>query len=283
MANALPINVRLKFQRLAQERDDARALLDAAQASIVANETACGQMARVRDTAASAADQEEAASKLEELRDEHQRLVQLRHQRDAEHRRAALVCGRCSNWLEQPRQRRLREAPPSKVTHYEASELARVRSRIVDLRSERARIEASPLDRATIEKAVRAQVADLAKSIQIRVSGERGDAAFRIEMTAMAGGWHTPNSLEVLAWMDPEALTARLLTSYSSGDGMTAQDKAENSQRIQRELLQSEREEEDLIEAARVAGVLVQRRDDADPRAILGVVEASSRPTEVAA
>lgn len=83
--------------------------------------------------------------------------------------------------------------------------------------------------------------------------------------------------------MDPEALTARLLTSYSSGDGMTAQDKAENSQRIQRELLQSEREEEDLIEAARVAGVLVQRRDDADPRAILGVVEASSRPTEVAA
>jgi hypothetical protein len=74
------------------------------------------------------------------------------------------------------------------------------------------------------------------------------------------------------AWIDPAALMAALsrdIDGVADARAMTAKDRAAKVRELEAAMLEAERAEEALIEAA---GGTIPRRRDADPAAILGVV-----------
>jgi hypothetical protein len=113
-------------------------------------------------------------------------------------------------------------------------------------------------------------------SVQV-VSGLEGRTA-----TAGSGFASLPDPLALAAWLDPEAMLARLARQIEeAGDDETALDAEARAKRIAEltdEILKIERDEEALLEIASNEGVEIMRRPDADPRAVLGLSDDMPAP-----
>ena len=85
----------------------------------------------------------------------------------------------------------------------------------------------------------------------------------------------TPDALGVMAWIHRDALIARLDKEIEScstdAEALTDEQRTVKSAAIWADILAYEREEEVLIERMEASGALFLRRQDADPRAVLGL------------
>ena len=77
----------------------------------------------------------------------------------------------------------------------------------------------------------------------------------------------------MLAWLDPEAVTARLLDGLKKdiAGALTAEERTRRVKELKRKIDRAEREEEAAIEASLAQGFIVHRRIDTNPAAILAV------------
>ncbi|MGY4433699.1 prefoldin subunit 5 [Bradyrhizobium sp. F1.13.1] len=158
--------------------------------------------------------------------------------------------------------------------------VARVRAQIRELTAERVRIMqcGQPIDELK-EQA----------SAFVRAQQERGkpslsfghDRAFAATFNAMTNeAWTAQHNVAAyLAWIDGPALERRLHEMLDKAPKpaltMSSAERASKLAAIEAELLASERDEESLIEASEEEGPVIQRRLDADPRAVLGIALAS--------
>ncbi len=84
---------------------------------------------------------------------------------------------------------------------------------------------------------------------------------------------------EFVAWVDPEAVRSRLHAAIKAryeqrGDtGITGKELSERTVKLTAQLFELECEEERAICNAETVGVWINRRTDADPRAILEAIE----------
>ena len=87
-----------------------------------------------------------------------------------------------------------------------------------------------------------------------------------------------PDARGLLAWLHPEAMTEALEREIDlvadDAQAIGADEREARLAEIAAEKLQAERREEAVIEAAADAGTILERRPDADPVAVLGIVAA---------
>jgi hypothetical protein len=144
---------------------------------------------------------------------------------------------------------------------------------------QRAAGHASPKGpRAVAEERAAAMVDELARSSLAAKVG------FNLTLREFSGAEFFDTSSNVrevprfMAWLDPEKFKARLREDiakhYKRGDdGMTAEAAAAEHDKIKKILFDLEVKEDRLIRKARAAGIVIDRRLDADPAAILAACE----------
>ncbi len=174
--------------------------------------------------------------------------------------------------------------------------LTRIRDRVQALQDDiQAAIDA-PVTSADVKKKMRAQVAALAErgrpdvgpaidfGEQIRfamtpasvfVAGPGGQARGNAEVFDAAGAF---------AWLFEDALVKKLDAEIDAAaddtNALTDQDRKARIAAAKKELLEVERQEEALIEAAKATGLTIQRRANADPRAILQLADSAPAPRD---
>lgn len=155
--------------------------------------------------------------------------------------------------------------------------LAQIRARIPVLQAALAAERAAPMSRAESCAAIERQVAARATV---------GEGRLRYQVESVCHGGDLTDTLRVRASPDgridlfpllvsvlgAEALTSKLCSFLpTDDDGLTLADRAARAREIEAELLQAEIDEEAAIEAVEATGASVDRRADADPRAVLGM------------
>jgi hypothetical protein len=277
--SSLPASARLRSERLVQLRDEGRVMRDGKHERMRFLQARSGQLANARDSAGTEAGRKAAVAELARLHAEYERLLQQRNHWDAVLRNRTATYDRCETFVGQLRPGQTLRAVATKAKAFTAEALAQLRQKIAGTLAEIERIAALPLDRAGIERLVTAHVERIGAAVEVRLAGERGDAPFEVIVDSKLGGLHRLTAIEALAWLDPKATTKRLLAAIPVAEGMAAADKAAAIEQLRAELLNAERAEEALVEAALADGNAVERRPDADPRAVLGiaVVKASEQ------
>lgn len=167
------------------------------------------------------------------------------------------------------------------------AELERLRSRVSDLNAEIAAVRAAPPPVAVVIDRARQQVAAMAEhgrpDYLAAIEGV-GPVKFREQLLQMqtatpAGPGVTahsmPDVLGLFAYVHRDALMQKLeadLTELADDEGtLTDEEKAKREQQLHIEILEAERAEEAIIEELELSGLPVARRDNADPRAVLGI------------
>ncbi len=92
--------------------------------------------------------------------------------------------------------------------------------------------------------------------------------------------------LQTLAWLDPDALTARMgkeIEARDSRKGIASAERATKLAMLADDLLAAERLEEALVSNLEPRGMLVERSRSASPAAILGVQIAEKKAAAKAA
>jgi hypothetical protein len=164
------------------------------------------------------------------------------------------------------------------------SDVRTLRTRIEVLKSERAAFAAAPTARRTAIARVDSHIAYLAGEARVSigafVSRERSAAPELIHRAnvGLEGGGGTVGFESVarfLAWTNADAIRAALIREVDAyyaahGEGIDDEALAERIAAIDAELLEFETEEERTIMALEAVGVRnLQRRPDADPRALV--------------
>lgn len=164
--------------------------------------------------------------------------------------------------------------------------VARVRALIRDLAAQRVRIMQCGLPTAELKEQA---------SAFVRAQQERGkpslsfghDRTFAATFNAMTDkAWTAQHDVAAyLAWIDGAALERRLHEMLDKAPKpaltMSSGERAAKLAAIEAELLASERDEESLIEVSEEEGPVIQRRLDADPRAVLGIAPAGSKRSKL--
>lgn len=161
----------------------------------------------------------------------------------------------------------------------------KARHRIRQLRADLDEVRAAPFPSSVVKKAIASQVAALARrgapNVLDVVEGG-GELRFptlvarnRIEGGRGLAAVEVPDAFGLMAWAFGDLLIARLNAEIDAiaDDSAALSDtqRAERQKVIQSDLLSVEREEEGLITLAAQRGLQIDRRTDADPRAVLGV------------
>jgi hypothetical protein len=196
--------------------------------------------------------------------------------------------GRLTDWLQSlPPAAVLEEHPPVSTPTLgkmaPAAAVAAQRDRLAELRADLHQVESAPVPSQLVKAQMRMQVADLVRRGQPSVlpAVEIGrPIEFSVHslpnVATMEGRIELPDALAIACWIDDgAALVARLDREIDElSDDDHALDNATRHQQ-ERELLDAilncERVEEALIEAAEADGMEISRRDDASPLAVLGV------------
>ncbi|TXM65786.1 hypothetical protein [Methylobacterium sp. WL120] len=167
----------------------------------------------------------------------------------------------------------------------------RCRSRLAELRAEADRIEAAPLPSADAKAAVRAYVEALASRGRPDVRGMLSAASGKPHFANLPGvpvpslefgtlapvalGGVVNDGLALLAWTQPDlliaSLDAEIDTLADDARAMTAVAQAVARAEVARQILAVERDEEAFLRMSVATGFLLDRRADADPRAVLMV------------
>lgn len=164
--------------------------------------------------------------------------------------------------------------------------VAKVRAQIRELAAQRVRIMQCGLPTTELKEQA---------SAFVRAQQERGKPSlsfghsqtFAATFNAMIdGAWAAQHDVAAyFAWMDGPALERRLHEMLDKVPKpaltMSSAERASKLAAIEAELLASERDEESLIEASEEEGPVIERRLDADPRAVLGIALANSRKSKL--
>lgn len=263
----LPSKAKLKFFRLQAAASDAAGQAAAGTKRIEHLQEALGY---AENTEADTANFEFELSRMRAVLAQHQAKAIARSQ---------LVAG-LNTFLDAipPNTRvTLAEAPPPQLMAGETCRTAveRLRMEIPKLSAEVRRLRYASL--LVEEQKLRAAqwVAGMASGIKPHIQATHA-AAFKISFdhTAVNNGSTT---LAYLAWLNPDALTRRLHQIIDAAPNQLAMTRRERETRLAEAtaaLLQAERDEEHFIERASDEGLEIERRLQADPCAILGIVVA---------
>ena len=221
-------------------------------------------------------------------------MAQQQQERSEKHHNAAQVCAEITAWLT--------ALPPStvlapvtvepvKLRHGNsiASAIERLRADLTAAQHELQTIRFAPPTPAEIEQQVRDYVTRLrrAGSPLITASHDRFAVSFFGEAPNMPAPKIGPQQIAaVLAWLDPDAFTARLLATLaalpSTGESISFADKTRRTNELTEQIAQLEYREESLIEQAARHGLEIVRRPHASPAAVLGVQVAKPRAAAAA-
>jgi hypothetical protein len=163
-----------------------------------------------------------------------------------------------------------------------AGAVERVRRELAELTADLHQVRSAPITAADTKRLIRDQVNKLAEHGAPSVLPTI-EAALPMLWPERKGDGEVsgPDALAVLAWLHRDALVAKVEAEVDIlADDRQALDDATRGFRedeLLAQILDIQRTEEALIEQAEAAGVFIQRRPDADPRAVLGV-GASSLP-----
>lgn len=152
-----------------------------------------------------------------------------------------------------------------------------IRGSVADLQHEIARLEHGAVSRPEAEARLRALVEyagrDVAADLRGLVAIDQAPPAPGLTPGGMLG---REPAMALLAAVQPEALLAwgmAVLDRYAADRGgwavLSTGERQEEIARLKAELLEIERGEERLIVQAEAAGLIIQRRENADPRAVL--------------
>jgi hypothetical protein len=165
------------------------------------------------------------------------------------------------------------KAPAGRV-----DQVDRCRTEVLQIRADLRRVVTAPIPIAEAKRLAREHVAGLV---------ERGapDVFGLIESADVITYPRDPQApllvhglidvVGLMAWLHPEQLIGRLEEEIArradDSAALSSQERADQRGALMISLLKAERAEEAAIEAAERGGVIVFRRDDADPRAVLGL------------
>jgi len=203
----------------------------------------------------------EEASALEVLDREHAAIVEKIRVRHSVYATLSQLALQVERFMEENAGRQVVDAPSPNI---EAGEtVASVREKIATCKGQIASLKRVRLGDGDMTEILRRYVAEQGERGRPVITGADGLKPFRVT-------WNAQNPWPLLAWLDPDKLVQRLLDELpkSEGEGMSAYDKAERLKGLHDELLSLERIEEALIEAFPFP---LDRRVDADPRAVLGI------------
>jgi hypothetical protein len=278
----LPESAYIDLARLRQLADMARAQTEAAHKGILANEEQCRQAAHRARSAGGDQQREAAQRDLETLRFIHAEQVRERAAFDALHRQRAQVVARIEGAVKALPPGRPWLLAAARVAAFTPEAMETERRTIADCDAELSRIAMLPLDSASLKVLVEKRVQELRASCRVAFLGLRGEASFDFKIEGTERGLHKPSGEELLAWLDPAALTARLLAQLPREEGMNLREKQERTHQLQAKKLSAERREEALIRAAAAKGIIVERRVDVDWRAALAVRPSPAREATAA-
>lgn len=158
------------------------------------------------------------------------------------------------------------------------------RREIQDLRKKILATKNAPIPAADAKRMAREWVERLAESGRIDVAPlleRRGTPVLAVlgSIEAFSHGTRSqreiPNAAGLIAWIHRKALIAALDVEIDlhADDGRALSDANQKTQllELKKDMLRAERDEESLIEMATAQGGQIERRPDADPRAILGL------------
>lgn len=195
----------------------------------------------------------------------------------------------------------IRSAPPVAIKPVKSDrligEISATRSTIAKLKADRRDVITAPLPLSDAKQMIEAWVSAKANKARPQVYGlldGRSEINFIGTITAMAdltvvldagkvfgkarGGVAYIDPVGVQCWLDPDRVVAALERDLAeiAGDNskaLSAADRQRREAEISADILQAERAEEALVEAALAERLDVHRRPDADPRAILGLAD----------
>jgi hypothetical protein len=164
------------------------------------------------------------------------------------------------------------------------SALATARKRLVELQQQLHATRALSLSRDDLKAKAAQYVQQLADKGRPFITGRTGDSTFSVQFAVhetpnprLGEGYarHKPDAAFLIAWLFPEQLLARLHDeidrSTATSNALSAAEKAQRIATIQQEILETEQQEEALIEAAAQHGITIARRPMATPAVVLGI------------
>ena len=164
-----------------------------------------------------------------------------------------------------------------------AAAVEAARARLGDLGCEVAAIWQAPLTAAELKAAAAREIAALAERGAPVIEAGDGSLRWPAQTQAVHGmtesgpvmsHFELPAALPFMAWLHRDALLDRVeaaIDALALDGAMTAAERAEREAELLAEILAAERGEERAIEQASDAGLGIDRRPDADPRAVLGI------------
>lgn len=262
----LPIKARLKFE----------ALIDAAQTGQDAVLSATRRLSDLTKTITTAPAEERA-----NLEHEMARWRGKLDQAQRAHRSAADLATKLNDWLSGVRSLALDDAKLSTPklakgqTVGEAASL--VRAKIRALSDEQRKVERCALPLADVKEQAAAFVADLRVRAKPRITSGHGQPFNAIFEANVENTWTPQKDLAaVAAYLDPAAFLQRLCEDIDAQPkpalAMSAKGRAEKLTALAANLLFLEFEDEALVALSEADGPILPRRNDADPRAILGLI-----------
>lgn len=292
----LPEPARDKLLALRTQRDDTRALLEAAMTTVTdlvapGNELVAAQreLAQLEnpdlklgfaDMDKERADQEgakfgrrieEARARVAFIKAQHQKARALQEERGKLWQVAHGLCTRIEEWLDKGSSPLALASPvspePDKgLTALET--LTRLRERRAALGAERRKVEGATMSPSEAKQRLRSIVEGRAAKVHVSGLIHRDD-----HVSVGASGEH--EAFNLLCWLQPDVVVRRLEREVDeqSADRFTLSelDQARELKKLNDKILGLERREEALIEWLAGQGTVVPRRADADPRAVLGV------------
>lgn len=177
---------------------------------------------------------------------------------------------------------RLADAPAAKIKNGDyLREVERIRGDLEEIERRFELADSAPLPLASIREAIVAEIDEIAERgrptlsfVAREVSPLRLDRA--LGTVASKGG---PRLAETVAWAVRDVLVDRALAIVGDTEpenALTDQQRDAALEKLAAERLEAERTEEALIVAAASVGTVVARRREADPRALLEIVELSA-------
>jgi hypothetical protein len=153
-----------------------------------------------------------------------------------------------------------------------ADAIEAVRGEIRTVRERIAIIRSAPLPKAAQQHLAAEYTVRMAQAArpQVRVVNDQLRVSYRGDMAA------TEDVVSLLAWIMPEALCEALERELAAAqpartDAMSSGERMQRTAELDVQLLALERREEALITAAQEQGLVIERRPDASPLAVLNV------------
>jgi hypothetical protein len=277
----LPAASRAKLSALERSADDAAALASAALASIKAAEARTAARLHALETTRDPERASALRSELEAIEADSARLQEALSERQSRRDADQRLVSRLHQWIDGLPAGATFEmvAPPAgeRGDGGPRAAIERCRREIADLRAELEAVARAPLPVSELKARARAWVDERAARGRPALSVDRGKLAIsfrRPDALVRGDALGATMTADTLAWLHRDALIAALdreIDALGIVGGLTDAERASRTGELRAAILDIERMEESVIEAARGEGTVIARRPDASPFAILGI------------